>query len=321
MQTQSPYSLSIVIPVFNGALTIPLLAKRLHEVLPKLTPAFEIIFVNDGSPDDSWETIESLSQQYPLVKGINLMRNFGQHNALLCGILHTQNDVIITMDDDLQHPPEEIARLLHMLGEGFDVVYGVPERMPHTFFRNLSSWLTKRVLALVMGIKTVKDISAFRAFHAKLLPAFHDYRSPGVIIDVLLSWGTTKFASVIVREDQRTIGKSNYSFIKLLKQTFLILTGFSTIPLRFASILGFSFTLFGIGILIYVMIVYFTLGSIPGFPFLSSIISLFSGTQLLVLGILGEYLARIFDRSLDRPPYVISHISGRETKSTRNTQL
>lgn len=305
---QDIHSLSIVIPVYNGDLTIESLTNRIISVIADAGYLYEIILVNDGSQDDSWKKIVNLCKNHPAIKGINLLRNFGQHNALLCGIRQAQNQVIITMDDDLQHPPEEITKLLEGITDGYDVVYGVPEKMPHSLFRNIASWLIKRVLALVMGIKTLKEISAFRAFHSKLLPAFQDYRSPGVIIDVLLSWGTTKFTSVVVHEEPRTIGKSNYTTSQLIKQTFLILTGFSTIPLRFASILGFSFTLFGITILVYVLIVYFALGSIPGFPFLASIISLFSGTQLLVLGILGEYLARVFDRSLDRPPYVIDTI-------------
>lgn len=298
-------TLSVVIPVYNGVGTLQLLTDRLNKVLPTFAEQYEIIYINDGSQDESWSLIEELCAKNPNIHGINLMRNFGQHNAILCGIRAARYDVIVTMDDDLQHPPDQIPFLLEKLQQGYDVVYGIPRKMPHSLFRNFASWLIKRVLAMVMGIKTIKDISAFRAFRARLVKAFEDYRSPGVIIDVMLSWGTTNFGTVMVEENPREIGQSNYNFRKLIKQAFLILTGFSTIPLRFASFLGFSFTLVGFGVLIYVLIVYFTLGSIPGFPFLASIVSLFSGIQLLVLGISGEYLARIFDRSIDRPPYII----------------
>jgi glycosyltransferase involved in cell wall biosynthesis len=298
-------SLSIVVPVYNGSDTLPALVEQLMQVLPSISRQYEVILVNDGSQDNSWEVIHALCADNPRLRGINLLRNFGQHNAVLCGIRSAKNEIIITMDDDLQHPPDQIPLLLEKLNTGCDVVYGLPRKMPHSPFRNFASWMVKRVLSWVMGIKTIKDLSAFRAFRARLVEVFRDYRSPGVIIDVMLSWGTTRFGSVTVTENPRESGQSNYTFRKLFRQTFLILTGFSTIPLRFASILGFAFTLFGFGVLVYVLVVYFTQGSIPGFPFLASIISLFSGIQLTLLGVLGEYIARIFDRSLDRPPYFI----------------
>lgn len=297
--------LSIVIPVYNSADSLNLLVEKLEEVLPEISQQFEIILVNDGSRDESWRTIELLMRSHPAVRGINLMRNYGQHNALLCGVRAAQGDIIVTMDDDLQHPPKEIPVLLSRLNEGFDVVYGSPRKMPHSLWRNLASRISKKSLSWVMGVKTVREISAFRCFRTQLRDAFKNYQSPGVILDVLLSWGTTRFTHVVVDENPREFGQSNYTFSKLARQVFLILTGFSTLPLRFASWLGFFFVLFGIGIFLYVLYIYFIHGSIPGFPFLASIISLFSGVQLFALGLIGEYLARVFDRSTDRPPYVI----------------
>lgn len=298
-------TISVVVPVYNSQLTLGELVQRLFKVLEQYTHAFEIILVNDGSRDESWKVIEQIASEYPTVRGINLMRNYGQHNALLCGIRAARFEVIVTMDDDLQHPPEEIPVLIDKLSEGYDVVYGYPRKMPHSFWRNLFSRLTKRTLAMVMGIKTVSEISAFRAFRAHLRNAFDHYRSPGVIIDALLSWGTTRFTSVVVDENPREIGVSNYNFFKLAAQGLLVLTGFSTIPLRLASWLGFLITLVGFLVFVYVVVIYFALGSIPGFPFLASIISIFSGAQLFALGIFGEYLAQIFDRSMERPTYVI----------------
>ena len=297
--------LSIVVPVYNSADSLNLLVEKLEEVLPEICQQFEIILVNDGSRDESWRTIELLMRSHPAVRGINLMRNYGQHNALLCGVRAAQGDIIVTMDDDLQHPPKEIPVLLSRLNEGFDVVYGSPRKMPHSLWRNLASCISKKSLSWVMGVKTVREISAFRCFRTQLRDAFKNYQSPGVILDVLLSWGTTRFTHVVVDENPREFGQSNYTFSKLARQVFLILTGFSTLPLRFASWLGFFFVLFGIGIFLYVLYIYFIHGSIPGFPFLASIISLFSGVQLFALGLIGEYLARVFDRSTDRPPYVI----------------
>jgi undecaprenyl-phosphate 4-deoxy-4-formamido-L-arabinose transferase len=161
----------------------------------------------------------------------------------------------------------------------------------------------KKILANVMGVPSVKNISAFRAFNTHLRSAFENFQSPSMIVDVLLSWGTTRFTSVQV--DIAEAQTSNYNFSTLVKAAMLILIGFSTKPLRLASWIGFMMTLFGLGVFIYVMVIYFTVGSLPGFPFLAAIIALFSGTQLFTLGIFGEYLARMFDRSMDRPAYII----------------
>lgn len=298
-------SCSVVIPVYNGAETLPLLVEQLGAVLAHICDSFEVILVNDGSPDDSWAVIEQLSHQYVWVRGIQLMRNYGQHNATLCGVRAARYTITITMDDDLQHPPEEIPLLLAKLSEGYDVVYGIPQRRPHSWWRNGFSVIIKRALADIMGIKTIRDIGAFRAFRTQLREAFLNYSNPNVILDVLLAWGTTRFAAITVTEKPRETGQSNYNFARLFRVTMVVLTGFSTLPLRFASALGFGFTLFGIAIFIYVIAVTLLHGSIPGFPFLASIIALFSGMQLFALGIIGEYLARIFDRSMDRPAYII----------------
>lgn len=302
---------SIVIPVYNGAETVPVLIERLSRVLPGAAGKYEVILVNDGSRDNSWAVVQDLQRQYPWVIGINLMRNYGQHNATLCGVRAARYEVTVTMDDDLQHPPEEIAVLLAELENGYDVAYGAPRKLPQGFLRN---WMTKTIkilLSRVMGMPTLRDFSAFRAFRTKLRNAFADFRSPSTTLDVLLSWGTTRFTSVpvnIVPSERR----SNYSFLALVKVAILVLLGFSTAPLRMTSWIGFFMTLFGLGILIYVLVIYFIQGSLPGFPFLASIIAIFSGAQLFTLGIFGEYLARMFDRIMDRPPYVIDQQIGIE---------
>ena len=297
--------LSVVVPVYNSAATLEELITRLQGVLPGLAEQVEVILVNDGSRDQSWDTICQLTRAFAWLRAFNLMRNYGQHNALLCGIRAARYDVTVTMDDDLQHPPEEIHKLLAALERGCDVAYGVPQKMPHSWWRNMFSALTKRVLVYITGVKNVRDFSAFRAFRTHLRHAFENYQNPNVLIDVLLSWGTTRFSTVVVNEKQRPAGASNYNFARLVQYTLVVLTGFSTLPLRFVSILGFLFTLVGLGVFLYVIGVYFLFGSVPGFPFLASLVAVFSGTQLFALGIIGEYLARIFDRSMDRPPYVI----------------
>jgi glycosyltransferase involved in cell wall biosynthesis len=234
------------------------------------------------------------------------MRNYGQHNATLCGVRSASYELTVTMDQDLQHPPEEIPVLLAKITEGFDVVYGSPRKLPQGFWRNLMTANIKRLLANIMGVPSVQNISAFRVFRTNLRSAFENFQSPTLTLDVLLSWGTSSFTSVQV--EVAPSGRSNYSFSALVKAAMLILTGYSTMPLRMASWIGFFMTLFGLMVFFYVLFTYFVAGSLPGFPFLASIIALFSGAQLFALGIFGEYLARIFDRSMDRPSYVIDQV-------------
>jgi glycosyltransferase involved in cell wall biosynthesis len=297
---------SIVVPVYKGEETLQELVERLHKVLESLGGKYELILVNDGSPDRSWESISSLSKHYPWVLGINLMRNYGQHNATLCGIRHAQYEYTVTIDDDLQNPPEEIPALLAKLAEGYDVVYGTPQKVSQNVWRTLASKVIRLVLRNVMGSEVAWKASAFRAFHTSIRSAFVDYASPSVFVDVLLTWGAVSYAAVSVRQDVRKVGASTYTVGKLLALALDMLTGFSTLPLRVASMIGFFFTLFGMGVLVYVMGRYFILGgSIPGFPFLASIIAIFSGATLFALGIIGEYLGRIYTHSMGQPPYMV----------------
>ncbi len=303
-------NISVVVPVYRGGSYLEPLAERLEHALPSISKEYEVILVNDGSPDNSWEVIEILAQKYKWIRGICLMRNYGQHNATLCGVRMARYDVTVTMDQDLQHPPEEIHLLLAELEKGFDVVYGSPRKLPQGVIRNLLTAAIKRILSNVMGINSVKNISAFRAFRTYLRSAFENFQSPTMIIDVLLSWGTTRFTSVFVEITEAR--SSNYNFLTLVRAALLILTSYSTRPLRLASWVGFVMTLFGLGVFVYVLVIYFALGSLPGFPFLASIIALSSGAQLFTLGIFGEYLARMFDRSMDRPPYIVLRTADRE---------
>ena len=196
--------------------------------------------------------------------------------------------------------------LLEKLEEGYDVVYGVPRKLPHSWWRNLGSILIKLMVSSAIGMQTFRGVSAFRAFRTGLRKAFDGFNNPDVMIDVLLSWGTTHFAVVPVYEQPRRVGKSNYTFGQLLRMSLMYLTNFSTKPLRFSNFVGFVFTMIGFIGFIYVVTIYFIEGSVPGFPFLASAIMIFSGVQLFALGIIGEYLARVFDRTAGRRPYTIS---------------
>jgi glycosyltransferase involved in cell wall biosynthesis len=302
---EDPHLLSIVVPVYNSEQSLPLLAQRIEDVCRRIGK-FELLLVNDYSHDGSWEVVQELARRYPWVRGISLARNYGQHNALLCGIRASRYDIVVTIDDDLQNPPEEIPKLLEHLSSGYDVVYGYPENESHGYLRNAASVITKIVLQNSMGVGTARHVSAFRAFRTQIRDAFQSYQGPFVSIDVLLTWGAARFGALPVRCDPRTIGVSNYTVAKLITHAVNMMTGFSTLPLQLASIIGFGAAVFGLLVLCYVIIRYaINGGSVPGFPFLACVISIFAGTQLFAVGIIGEYLARIHFRVMNKPSYAV----------------
>lgn len=305
---------SVVVPVYNSAETLDDLVRRLDAVFESLGE-HEIVLVNDGSPDASWSRIARLASEHENVRGINLMRNFGQHGALLAGIREARHPVIVTIDDDLQNPPEEIPKLVdHFQDHDFDVVYGTAIHPQHGLLRGIATWVTKVTLKSAMGSDIAKQVSPFRVFRTDLRDAFDSFRGPYVSIDVLLSWGTSRFGVVRVRHDPRAEGRSNYNFRRLMTHAMNMATGFSSRPLQLASLIGFCFSLLGLAILVEVVVRRIVEGNpVPGFPFLASIIAIFSGAQLFALGIMGEYLARMHFRVMDKPPYTVRERVGSPT--------
>ncbi len=293
-------------PAYNSELSLPELVRRLQPVLDAAATDYELILVDDGSRDGTWRVIEDLARDHNWVRGVHFMRNYGQHNAVLCGIRLARYELIVTIDDDLQHPPEEIPKLLEALTANKDVVYGTAVREQHDLWRNAASQVTKIALQSAMGAPIARKAGPFRVFRTRIRDAFANYDGPYVSIDVLLTWGTTRFAAVDVRHDTRTLGTSNYTFGKLVVHALNMMTGFSTWPLQLASLIGFFFTVVGTAALIVVVVRYLIEGGVvPGFSFLASMIAIFSGAQLFSLGIMGEYLARMHARSMQHPTYSV----------------
>jgi undecaprenyl-phosphate 4-deoxy-4-formamido-L-arabinose transferase len=303
-----PRGLSTVVPVYNSATTIEALIDRIAAAAEALGRPFEVILVDDGSDDESWEAITRCARTRPWLRGINLMRNYGQHNALLCGVRAANYDTIATLDDDLQYEPEQIVQLLARLEQGYDVVYGKETERHHSMGHNLASAMLRLGLSVALGARVARIVSPLRVFRTRLRDTFANNRSPWVILDVFLCWGTNKFAAVEVAHHARADGgKTTYSLYKRLVLAFDLITGFSTLPLKVASLIGFFFTLFGMGLLAYVLGVYVRYGgTVPGWVFLASTIAIFSGAQMFALGIVGEYLARMFTRIMERPPYAVA---------------
>jgi glycosyltransferase involved in cell wall biosynthesis len=309
---------SVVVPVYNGEGTLERLVERTAAALEG--GDYEIVFVNDGSADHSWQTIRTLAETSEHVRGINLSRNYGQHNATLAGVRLARYPVVVTIDDDLQNPPEEIPKLLRRLDEDdADVVYGIPRARKHAFWRNVATRVARLIMRAAVGGDLADKVSGFRAFRTELRESFAFFRGPYVILDVLLSWSTSRYSAVEVEHEERSSGASSYTLGQLAGTALTWLTAFSIRPLRLASVIGLISFLFGLGVLVLVLLAYFVRGNpVRGFPFLASIIAIFSGAQLLTLGIMGEYLARVHVRVTERPAYDVREVVGAEAKAPQH---
>jgi glycosyltransferase involved in cell wall biosynthesis len=296
-------TISIIVPVYNSARTLPEVIQRIDQGTREFSTNRELILVNDGSSDASWAAIVSLVEANTWLLGIDLMRNYGQHNALLAGIRAATNEVIITLDDDLQYQPEDIGLLIERLCENYDVVYGVAKEVRHGPLRNFSTWLTKIVLRSILKIEIVSRISPFRAFWTPLREGFAGYHGSRLTIDALLSWSASRYSSVQVRHHQRMSGHSNYTFRKLMTYLFMVVVGFTTLPLYFSLIMGSVLALGGTGLLAVALISSTT----PPVSTMLIIASIFVavGLQLISAGILGVYLSQIHLNTTGRPSYVI----------------
>jgi glycosyltransferase involved in cell wall biosynthesis len=304
--------ISVVVPVYRGMRTLEELHRRIDAVVCGTGTPFEIVLVDDASPDDSWQVICALASRHGNVRGIQLLRNFGQHAALLAGVRSARYSVMVTLDDDLQNPPEELPRLLGALTDEIDVVYGVPTAVQQNLSRRVAGRLARWSIRMAVGDNSVHAFTSFRVFRTELRGAFDGPVGPSVNLDVLLSWGTTRFTAVEVVQARRQTGISNYGVRRLVRFALDVFTGFSTFPLRIASLLGLATAAFGLVLLGWVLGRLVLTGHSPsGFPFLASALSIFSGVQLLMLGIIGEYIGRMHFRVMRKPTYAIRSTTDR----------
>ena len=300
-----PDGLSIVVPVFRSE-------KTLNELVNRITNSIsdkpvEIILVDDASGDGTWITICSIARQNSMVTGIRLGRNSGQHGALLAGVRAAKFQTVVTLDDDLQNPPEEINKLIDALVPGVDVVYGVSTEVKQNFYRRAGSKLVRKFFASTLGFNSAVSMSSFRTFRTALREGFNTALGPNVSLDALLTWSTTRFTVVEVKHDERKVGDSHYTFRKLVRFMIDMATGYSALPLRLASALGFLTISFGAVLLVYVIGRPIITGErVQGFPMLASTIIIFSGVQIFLLGILGEYIGRMHFRVMNKPTYMVA---------------
>jgi glycosyltransferase involved in cell wall biosynthesis len=310
MKENDVVNVSVVIPCYRSASTLPTLVDAIHDELGSAGVSsvddYEVILVVDGSPDATYAVARRLEQESPRVRAMLLRRNYGQHNALLAGILRARYEVVVTMDDDLQHRPAEIPKLLEPLSDPLvDLVYGVPVEEEHGFWRSLASRTVKGGLALA-DVPNAQHVSAFRAFRTELREGFAHAMDAFVSIDVVLSWTTVGVRRVDVVMDQRTVGESAYSMRKLVRHTLNMVTGYGTVPLRVVTWLGMLCGLLGLALLVFTLVNFITgRTTVMGFTTLASMIALFSGAQMLSVGILGEYVGRLHFRSMHRPTFLV----------------
>ena len=307
METMINPQVSVVIPCYSTGVRIERLVSSIEASMAQFpNTAFEIVFVVDGSPDNTWDFVVAACKSHENVHGINLMRNFGQHAALLAGIRRACGNVIITMDDDLQHDPNDIHKLLAALTSEYDLIYGVSSIEEHSFMRNTSSKMYKWIAQHLLGLGNARNITAFRAFRRELAFSFDQVEDPFAPLDVLLSWSTTRISFQIVEMHEREDGKSGYSFRKLVSHAINAITGYSIKPLRMVTYLGLLTFTISLFFLINLVLRYLAGDiTVAGYPSLAIMIALFSGAQLLSLGVIGEYLGRMHVRGMGKPRYVI----------------
>ncbi len=305
---------SVVVPAFHSAGALTALADRVAAVFEFAGIAYELVIVDDGSNDGTWEEVTALAIGGSPVRGLRLARNSGQHNALLAGVRAARRERIVTLDDDLQYRPESIPTLLEAQDRGADLVYGAVAKPKHGRVRGLLTRVSKWAMRIATGEPLVNSISAFRAFRTDLRDSFSGFDSPYVSLDALLFWLTSRIVEVPVPHDPRLQGHSGYSLRSLVRHALTITVGFSSRPLRAASLVGFACTALGLILLTYVLVHYFVDGGkVPGFAFLASAISIFSGAQLFAIGVIGEYMARMYPRVIGQSAYSIAESVGDQT--------
>jgi glycosyltransferase involved in cell wall biosynthesis len=304
--------LSVVVPVYRSSATLGLLLERLTSVLNRQGLSYEVVLVDDGSPDDSWARIEALYPQYSgVMRPIRLMRNYGQHNALMCGLKHSRGRYVVTMDDDLQNPPEEIPKLIDRIKlTQADLVYGVPADRKHAQWRNLGSLMVKRFYQRVF--RSSVNPTQFRIMERRLVDSVLFYDLNFTYLDGLLAWCTQSIAETEVDHAPRQHGRSGYNFSKLLSLALNLYTNFSLIPLQVVSLMGVLASAAGFATALYFLAQRLLSNiAVPGYASTIVAVLILGGLQLLALGIMGEYLGRLHLNVNRKPQYLIRtmHVS------------
>jgi len=299
--------ISIIAPVYKCADSIDELYARLTKTLPQISHDYEIIFVNDGSPDDAWEIISLLAKNDKKVKGINFSRNFGQHNAITAGLELAKGDWLIIMDCDLQDQPEEIIKMHNKCMEGYDYVAAIRKDRKDNFVK---VWFSKTfyfILGYLTGVRQENRVGNFGIYHRKVIAAVLSMKDYVRYFPSMVKWVGFNYTCVEVEHSQRKTGKTSYSFYKLLKLALNVILSFSDKPLKLTVKFGFFLSLLSFIYALYIIVRVVLFGSVVlGWSSLIVTLTFFFGIIIFLIGLLGLYVGKIFEKVKDRPRYIIS---------------
>lgn len=302
-----PY-LSIVIPVFNEEENLPELLARLQQALSELGKSYELILVNDGSRDRSMEIMRGASSRDTHLTVIDFNRNYGQHAAVFAGFEHAEGEIIVTLDADLQNPPEEVGKLVLKMEEGYDVVGSVRQKRRDPIFRRAASWLINRVTSWVTGVQLHDYGCMLRAYRHEVVKTLCSSKEISTFIPVLADLFAGRITEVPVQHAERARGESKYSFIKLVRLQFDLITSFSLLPLRGTMVIGFLTAVLAFAAGVVLVAGRLILGPVwaaSGVFTVFSVLFFFMGVLLFSIGLLGEYVGRIYMEVRKRPRFVI----------------
>ena len=307
---------SIVVPVYRSESILPHLVAQVKAAMQAADMAdrFELILVNDASPDGSWNVIRELAMGHPFVKGICLARNFGQHNATMAGLNHAEGEVVVIMDDDLQHPPQTIMTLVNAVRDGFDVCYTTYVNRQHAVWKRLGSWFNDRVASFLLNKPRGLYLSSYKALHRRVVQDVIRYDGPYAYIDGLILDITRHVTSVPVAHQTRYEGKGNYGLRRSISLWLMMATSFSIIPLRIASATGLVLAAISAVAMIVVIIEKLRHPETPaGWASMLVIVLFMGGLQLLCLGVIGEYLGRAYLKLNRKPQFAVRERIGDTT--------
>ncbi len=302
---------SVVIPVYNSGNIVSTTIEEVINFFIKEKLKFEIILVNDGSKDNSWEVISKISNTNSNIIAINLLKNYGQHNAIFCGLKYTNGDYIITMDDDMQNPPSEINHLINKALEGYDLVFGQYEQKQHSIFKKLTSKLYNYVVKKIFDVPDGITISNFKIFHKSVVNRITSYKTLYPYISGLGLMYASNICMVNVIHNKREVGSSTYTLFKMLKMMATVTFNYSTYPLKFLGFLGFFISLlsFSIGLFYMIRNIIYNDGLV-GWTSLVVLISFLGGYMIMMIGIIGDYIGRILLQQSTGSTYEIKETLG-----------
>jgi len=299
-------TLSIIIPVYNGASSIERLVLELAQL--KVEGGVEVVLVNDCSPDDSWAIIQRLHQSAPMpILAVDLARNFGEHNAVMAGYAVANGEFLINIDDDFQNPPSEVIKLLEYARAHpeLDVIYTKYAKKQHSFFRNLGSWFNDKMANFLLDKPKHLYLSSFRCINRFLRNEVLRYTGPYPYIDGIILEHTQRIGTLEVKHDARSEGPSSYTLRKLIRLWLFMFVNFSVMPLRISSIMGFLFSAAGFLLAVFAILDSILNHTPQGWASIVAGLLTFAGIQLIMLGLIGEYLGRLYLMQKGKPQYAV----------------